>query len=60
MNSVTVDELVMRIEVELDKFRAQAGQAEAIDASTTAPITPTNPSAAARLQAIARTQSLAS
>lgn len=32
MNSVTVDELVMRIEVELDKFRAQAGQAEAIDA----------------------------
>lgn len=32
MNSVTVEELVMRIEVELDKFRAQAGQAEAIDA----------------------------
>ena len=32
MNSVTVDELVMRIEVELDKFRSQAGQAEAIDA----------------------------
>lgn len=31
MNSVTVDELVMRIEVELDRFRAQAGQAEAID-----------------------------
>ncbi|WP_334109215.1 lytic transglycosylase domain-containing protein [Methylobacillus sp.] len=31
MNSVTVEELVMRIEVELDKFRAQAGQAEAID-----------------------------
>lgn len=31
MNSVTVDELVMRIEVELDKFRAQAGEAENID-----------------------------
>src|SRR5690554_351127 len=31
MSSVTVDELVMRISVELDKFRADAGQAEAID-----------------------------
>lgn len=31
MNSVTVEELVMRLEIELDKFRSQAGQAEAID-----------------------------
>lgn len=31
MNDVTVDELVMRIEIELDKFRSQAQQAEAID-----------------------------
>lgn len=31
MNSVTVDELVMRIEIELDKFRSEAGQAEDIE-----------------------------
>ena len=31
MNSVTVDELVMRIEIELDKFRSDAGQAETIE-----------------------------
>lgn len=31
MSSVTVDELVMRIEIELDKFRAEAGQAENIE-----------------------------
>lgn len=31
MSSVTVDELVMRIEIELDKFRSQANQAETID-----------------------------
>lgn len=31
MNSVTVDELVMRIEIELDKFRSEAGQAENIE-----------------------------
>lgn len=33
MSSVTVDELVMRIEIELDKFRAEAGQAESIEKS---------------------------
>lgn len=31
MSSVTVDELVMRIEIELDKFRSDASQAESID-----------------------------
>lgn len=31
MSSVTVDELVMRIEIELDKFRSEAGQAENIE-----------------------------
>jgi hypothetical protein len=31
MSSVTVDELVMRIEIELDKFRSEAGQAESIE-----------------------------
>ena len=31
MSSVTVDELVMRIEIELDKFRSEAGQAEGIE-----------------------------
>ncbi len=31
MNSVTVDELVMRIEIELDRFRSEAGQAESIE-----------------------------
>lgn len=31
MSSVTVDELVMRIEIELDKFRSDAGQAENIE-----------------------------
>lgn len=31
MNSVTVDELVMRIEIELDRFRSEAGQAENIE-----------------------------
>jgi hypothetical protein len=31
MSSVTVDELVMRIEIELDRFRSQAGQAEGIE-----------------------------
>jgi hypothetical protein len=31
MSSVTVDELVMRIEIELDKFRSEAGQAEDIE-----------------------------
>lgn len=31
MSSVTVDELVMRIEIELDKFRTEAGQAEGIE-----------------------------
>lgn len=31
MSSVTVDELVMRIEVELDKFRSDANQAEGIE-----------------------------
>lgn len=31
MNSVTVDELVMRIEIELDKFKTEAGQAENIE-----------------------------
>lgn len=31
MSSVTVDELVMRISVELDKFKSDASQAEAID-----------------------------
>lgn len=31
MSEVTVDELVMRLEIELDKFRSQAQQAEAVD-----------------------------
>lgn len=31
MSSVTVDELVMRIEIELDKFKTEAGQAENIE-----------------------------
>lgn len=31
MSSVTVDELVMRIEIELDKFRSDASQAESIE-----------------------------
>lgn len=31
MSSVTVDELVMRIEIELDKFKSEASQAENID-----------------------------
>lgn len=31
MSSVTVDELVMRIEIELDKFKTEAGQAEGIE-----------------------------
>src|SRR6185436_6636962 len=31
MNSVTVDELVMRIEIELDKFKSDASQAEGIE-----------------------------
>lgn len=31
MNSVTVDELVMRIQIELDKFKSDATQAENID-----------------------------
>lgn len=31
MSSVTVDELVMRIEIELDRFRSEAGQAEDIE-----------------------------
>src|SRR5690554_510831 len=31
MNSVTVDELVMRIEIELDKFRSQATEAERLE-----------------------------
>ncbi len=31
MSSVTVDELVMRIEIELDKFKSEAGQAESIE-----------------------------
>lgn len=31
MSSVTVDELVMRIEIELDKFKSEAGQAENIE-----------------------------
>lgn len=33
MSSVTVDELIMRIEIELDKFRSEAAQAESIDKS---------------------------
>lgn len=31
MNSVTVDELIMRIEIELDQFRSDASQAEIIE-----------------------------
>lgn len=31
MNSVTVDELVMRIEIELDKFRREAAEAERVE-----------------------------